>query len=209
MRYCPKLGLDSRSYRFAAGSRVKRGGRRTEDWSTDYELKEVDGDRGSDVDECPLQRTIPSPMGPQRDRSQTKFGHRTRSRGPVCSRRSRFIPAGSFRLHVRAEIVGNTPVPLKEAPKIKDSSGCVSVLPLSRAHRNELLRNGDDECEIPCCASVRSLLFVCFSGGDARRAVRFTSMAGMMMVFESTAIRKKRSLAVAAAFGSTGKGGNS
>ena len=115
MRYLPDTSVLLLEVTGSRRVEVNEEGGRTEDWFTDYELKEViRGQRFGSWKNVRFQRTIPSPMDPTRQIAnqiwpQTKIASQVLFFGGLGFYSCRFIPATPSAL----EIVRNTPVPLK------------------------------------------------------------------------------------------------
>ena len=115
MRYLPDISVLLLEVTRSRRVEVNEEGGRTEDWSTDYKLKEaIRGQRFGSWNNVRFQRTIPSPKDPTRQIANqiwpsTKIGSQVLFFGGLGFYSCRFIPATPSGL----EIVRNAPVPLK------------------------------------------------------------------------------------------------
>ncbi len=115
MRYLPDISVLLLEVTGSRRIEVNEEGGRTEDWFTDYKLKEViRGQTFGSWKSVRFQRTIPSPKDPPRQITNqiwpsTKIGSQVLFFGGLGFYSCRFIPATPSAL----EIVRNTPVPLK------------------------------------------------------------------------------------------------
>jgi hypothetical protein len=115
MRYLPDVSVFLLEVKGSRRIKVNEQGYETEDWFTDYELKEVIRGRSfGDWKNVRLQRTIPLPGDPMRTMMNqiyppTKVGSQVLFFGHMDFESCRMIPATPTTL----EIVRNTPVPMK------------------------------------------------------------------------------------------------
>jgi hypothetical protein len=117
MRYLPDISVLLLEVIGSRRVEVNEEGRRTEDWFTDYELKEViRGQSLGSWKSVRFQRTIPSPMDPTRQIANqiwppTKVGSQVLFFGGLGFDSCRFIPATPSAI----EVVRKTPVPPKRS----------------------------------------------------------------------------------------------
>jgi hypothetical protein len=115
MRYLPDISVLLLEVTGSRQVEVNEDGSRTEDWFTDYKLKEVIRGRSfGSWKNVRFGRTIPSPMDPTRKIANqiwppTKIGSQVLFFGGLGFDSCRFVPATPSAL----EIVRKTPVPLK------------------------------------------------------------------------------------------------
>ncbi len=115
MRYLPDVSVLLLEVTGSRRLEVNEEGGRTEDWFTDYKLKEaLRGKSFGSWENVRFQRTIPSPMDPSRQIAnqiwpETKIGQEVLYFGGVGFYSCRFIPATPSAL----EMVRSAPVPVK------------------------------------------------------------------------------------------------